>query len=258
MHHLDVRTARKLQRPPVPFVALAVLAGLALAMTGCQACGPPAPLVLLPLPPGAANVARSREGNPPPGVSLAMARGQAVVGDATIRARIALVRTLRDSSFGGGPPAPHTVASVPEAARGSDRTNATAAAVDSGAALVPAPTADPVPTLPWVGPDEPAEGDLEPPENQDGSDPPTAPAPLEVADLLAPRPEMAALIDRPPLVCVNVNIASRAQLETLPRIGPAMAGRIVDARPFASVDSLTRVRGIGPATLDALRPLVCV
>lgn len=55
---------------------------------------------------------------------------------------------------------------------------------------------------------------------------------------------------------LDVNRASEAELELLPRIGPAMARRIVEARPFTNVDDLLRVRGIGARTLERLRPLV--
>ena len=61
---------------------------------------------------------------------------------------------------------------------------------------------------------------------------------------------------------VNLNSATVAELETLPGIGPALAQRIVDHRtangPFASVDDLDDVSGIGAATLEELRPLVTV
>ena len=53
-----------------------------------------------------------------------------------------------------------------------------------------------------------------------------------------------------------------AELEELPGVGPATATAIVEHRdehgPFASVDDLTDVRGIGPAKLDAIRDLVRV
>ena len=56
---------------------------------------------------------------------------------------------------------------------------------------------------------------------------------------------------------VNINTAGAAELEALPGIGPALAARIVEYRdghgPFASVDDLTDVPGIGPAKLEALR-----
>lgn len=48
---------------------------------------------------------------------------------------------------------------------------------------------------------------------------------------------------------VWINEASLAELETLPRVGPVLARRIAEARPFARPEDLLRVRGIGPATL---------
>lgn len=58
---------------------------------------------------------------------------------------------------------------------------------------------------------------------------------------------------------VDVNRASALELERLPRIGPAIAARIVQQRarrPFSSVEDLARVSGIGPATIEAVRPWV--
>ncbi|MEO0323621.1 MAG: helix-hairpin-helix domain-containing protein [Myxococcota bacterium] len=55
---------------------------------------------------------------------------------------------------------------------------------------------------------------------------------------------------------LDVNRATAAELELLPRVGPAIAARIVAARPFARVDELQRVRGIGARTLEKLRPFL--
>jgi len=61
---------------------------------------------------------------------------------------------------------------------------------------------------------------------------------------------------------LDVNLASAAELERLPGVGPALAARIVEARtrdgPFGSVDDLRRVRGVGGATLERLRPRLAV
>lgn len=61
---------------------------------------------------------------------------------------------------------------------------------------------------------------------------------------------------------VNLNTASQADLETLPRVGPVLSQRIVEFRtqhgPFTTVEQLDDVSGVGPAMLEALLPLVSV
>ena len=61
---------------------------------------------------------------------------------------------------------------------------------------------------------------------------------------------------------VNLNTASRAELEALPGVGPVTAQAIVDWRTgnggFRSVDQLLDVDGIGEKTLANLAPLVTV
>jgi len=57
---------------------------------------------------------------------------------------------------------------------------------------------------------------------------------------------------------VDVNAAGALELAQLPGLGPALARRIVDHRdrhgPFSAIDGLLDVPGVGPATLDAMRP----
>lgn len=59
---------------------------------------------------------------------------------------------------------------------------------------------------------------------------------------------------------VSLSTATADQLETLPRIGPALAARIIAYRDahggFSSVEDLGQVGGIGPKTLAGLRDLV--
>lgn len=61
---------------------------------------------------------------------------------------------------------------------------------------------------------------------------------------------------------VNLNTADAAALDTLPRVGPAIAERIIQWRDangaFTSVDDLLAVPGIGEKMLAALRDLVTV
>ncbi|GAA2175065.1 hypothetical protein GCM10009846_23440 [Agrococcus versicolor] len=59
---------------------------------------------------------------------------------------------------------------------------------------------------------------------------------------------------------VSLNAATVDELDTLPRIGPTLAGAIVAHRdehgPFAAIADLDAVPGIGPALLAHLEPLV--
>ncbi len=66
-----------------------------------------------------------------------------------------------------------------------------------------------------------------------------------------------------PVACrLNLNSATAAELEALPGIGPALAGRIVSYRDshgaFADIGGLRAVAGIGPALLGRLTPLLTV
>ena len=72
-----------------------------------------------------------------------------------------------------------------------------------------------------------------------------SPAPIEASDGL-----------------VNLNSADVAALDTLPRVGPAMAERIIQWREdngaFTAVEDLLSVSGIGQKTFDSLKDLVTV
>ena len=61
---------------------------------------------------------------------------------------------------------------------------------------------------------------------------------------------------------LDLNRASREELEGLPGIGPVMAGRILTLREkvgrFRGLEELRSVRGIGSATIERLRPFVII
>ena len=61
---------------------------------------------------------------------------------------------------------------------------------------------------------------------------------------------------------ININTATSQELQTLPRIGPALAQRIIEYRQtsgrFSTVDDLTNVKGIGEKTLEKIRDSITV
>jgi comEA protein len=78
----------------------------------------------------------------------------------------------------------------------------------------------------------------------------------EEADTAAATPDTARTAGD----LIDLNRATAGDLERLPRVGPALARRIVEHRdqhgPFRRVEDLRRVKGIGEKTLERLRPMV--
>ena len=78
---------------------------------------------------------------------------------------------------------------------------------------------------------------------------------------LPPAPVVAPTSGKaPPSGVIDLDRATASEIEQLPRIGPATARRIVASRdslgPFGSLAGLKRVKGMGPASLARLAPLV--
>ena len=59
---------------------------------------------------------------------------------------------------------------------------------------------------------------------------------------------------------VNINTASAEQLQLLPRVGPALAGRIIEFREdngsYRTVDEIVAVKGIGEKSFEKLEPFI--
>ena len=61
---------------------------------------------------------------------------------------------------------------------------------------------------------------------------------------------------------ININRANIKELETLPRIGPKMAERIIIYRhqqgPFRNKEDLKKIRGIGDKTFELVKDLIVI
>ena len=55
---------------------------------------------------------------------------------------------------------------------------------------------------------------------------------------------------------VSVNNATEAQLDTLPGIGPVTAGKIMDGRPYGSIEELLNRKVVGKATFEKIKDLI--
>ena len=87
---------------------------------------------------------------------------------------------------------------------------------------------------------------------------PAQPGPRAGAFARRSRPDTGPPARKP--ARLDLNRASREELERLPGIGPVTAERILTLREnlgrFRGLEDLRSVRGIGPATIERLRPLV--
>jgi len=65
-----------------------------------------------------------------------------------------------------------------------------------------------------------------------------------------------------PKAKVNINTATAAELETLPRVGPKVAQRIVDFRTkngnFKKIEEIMKVQGIGEKVFENIKDLITV
>ncbi len=61
---------------------------------------------------------------------------------------------------------------------------------------------------------------------------------------------------------IDINLADADMLQSLPKIGPKTAQRIIEYReiqgPFETVEQIQEVKGIGPATFEGIEDLIVV
>ena len=67
---------------------------------------------------------------------------------------------------------------------------------------------------------------------------------------------MAAAKEAGAKLLVNVNTATKEELQKVPGLGPAKADAIIAGRPYNSVKDLTKVKGIKEGLLTKIKPYI--
>jgi competence ComEA-like helix-hairpin-helix protein len=144
---------------------------------------------------------------------------------------------------------------------GAAPTTSPASAPSTDVVQAPPPKIDP-PATPPAAPTPIAPTPAAPPPVAPTPTPkPAPPTPAPTSPLPGspkPAPVKAASLTK----LININTATKAELELLPRVGPALAQRILDYRAqhgqFKTIEELDNVKGIGTKTMELLRPLITV
>ena len=80
---------------------------------------------------------------------------------------------------------------------------------------------------------------------------------IDLADSVRSQPNVPALRKQDLIGKVNINTATSVQLQTLRKIGPALAERIILYRkengPFRHIDEIKNVKGIGDKTFEKIK-----
>lgn len=55
---------------------------------------------------------------------------------------------------------------------------------------------------------------------------------------------------------IDINTAMEGELEALPRVGPSLAEKIIEGRPYHSIEDIMKVPGIGQKTFAQIKDLI--
>ena len=172
-------------------------------------------------------------------IGLAAPEGTAAL---VIVLALAAGTVARHVQASAAPPAPELLAASDAAFEAVDR------AARSGDLVRPVSSAAPAASSPSASPDPASDPQLDTASEPDG--------------LAATAPDPPARRASSAPVRTGINTASATELERLPGIGPALAGRILEYRRqhgrFSRADQLVEVKGIGPKTFEKMKPWVVV
>jgi competence protein ComEA len=87
---------------------------------------------------------------------------------------------------------------------------------------------------------------------------PVAPTPSTPAAKASVKDATQAVAKLAPGQKVNLNTATKAQLDALPDIGPAKAQAIIDGRPYKKIDDVMKVKGIKEGIFGKIKDLITV
>jgi competence protein ComEA len=87
---------------------------------------------------------------------------------------------------------------------------------------------------------------------------PATPAPSAPAAKASAKAAAPASAKLAPGQKVNLNTATKAQLDALPEIGPTKAQAIIDGRPYKKIDDVMKVKGIKEGTFGKIKDLITV
>lgn len=82
--------------------------------------------------------------------------------------------------------------------------------------------------------------------------------PKDVIDITIPDTEKEEGETVQPSECISINTANQQELETLSGVGPSMALKIIEGRPYSVLEDLLNVSGIGEATLNKFIDMICL